>query len=591
MTPGQSPTGNRAVGRRWAAFFLLSALAFSGCARPRGGQRVTLTLLSTTDLHGHLAAWDDLTNRPANWGLAKVATLVRQVRATHSHVLLLDCGDLIEGTPLAYYYARKEPNGVRPVIDAMNALGYDAVALGNHDFNFGLETLWQAHQQARFAWLAANLEQDYASGPQHFPGYIVKTLGGVRVAIVGFVTPAIPHWELPEHYRGYRFLPIVETARKIIPSLRQQADVVVAILHSGLDRDPSTGRPFRVLYPEENVAWELAEQVPGIDVIFFGHTHRQLEEKFVHGVLLSQPRFWGQSVSEADLVLERSGQGWKVVSKQARLLPVTNEVPVDPELERSIASSQMPVNRYLDTPLAQLDRPLSGRDGRIADNALVDLIHRVQMEAGQADVSLATMFIPSTTFPAGPVTVREIFALYPYENWLYTVQMTGEQLRQALEHAASFFPSWPPALEGLRLPSYSADSAEGVSYAIDLRRPPGDRIRSLRFRGQPLRPDVRLRVAVNNYRYSGGGGYRVLAQLPILFRSQEEVRELIIDRLNRTHHLPTQPDDNWRVLPEAARLALLREAERTSGVGSAAEAAENFLRERLVFWPRIPLVH
>jgi 2',3'-cyclic-nucleotide 2'-phosphodiesterase/3'-nucleotidase len=567
-------------------------LLWASCGR-RPAHRVTLTLLSTTDLHGHLAAWDDLRNRPANWGLVKVATVVRHVRATHPNVLLLDCGDLIEGSPLAYFYARRQPEGENPVIAAMNALQYDAVALGNHDFNFGLETLWRAHQQAHFAWLAANLEQDYASGPGHFDAYTIKTIGGVRVGIIGFVTPAIPHWELPEHYRGYRFRPIVEAARAIVPEVRRQADLVVAILHSGLDRDPATGRTFPVLYPEENVAWEVAEQVPGIDVLFFGHTHRELGEKFVNGVLLAQARYWGQSVAEADVELEQAADGrWHVTRKRSHLLPIDRNVAPDADLEALIAPYRKPVETYLDTPLAHLDRPLEGSAGRVDDTALVDLIHRVQLDSGHADVSLATMFLPTTVFPAGTVTVRQIFALYPYENWLYTVELTGEQLRQALEHAASFFPSWPPGPQGLRLPSYSADSAEGVSYELDLSRPVGQRIRNLRYRGGPLDPRTTLRVAVNNYRYSGGGGYRMLDGQPIVYRSSEEVRELIVDWLAQTHRMIQQPDGNWRVVPEAARRALLREAEHPPRGSAAPEAAVRWLDHLLLpaRFARLPAV-
>ncbi len=278
--------------------------------------------------------------------------------------------------------------------------------------------------------------------------------------------------------------------------------------------------------------------------------------------------------------------------KRSHLLPIDRTVAPDASLEALIAPYRKPVEAYLDTPLAPLNRQLEGLTGRVEDTALVDLIHRVQLDSGHADVSLATMFVPTTVFPAGTVTVRQIFALYPYENWLYTVELTGEQLRQALEHAASFFPSWPPGPQGLRLPGYSADSAEGVSYEMDLSRPVGQRIRNLRYRGRPLDPRITLRVAVNNYRYSGGGGYRMLNGQPIVYRSNEEVRELIVDWLARTHRMIEQPDGNWRVVPDAARRALLHEATHPSRRPTAPEAAVPWLDRLLpVRFALLPSVH
>jgi 2',3'-cyclic-nucleotide 2'-phosphodiesterase/3'-nucleotidase len=163
-------------------------------------------LLGTTDIHGNIEPLDYYANRPGNRGLAKIATLIRRVRAEQPHVLLLDSGDAIQGTPLAYYFARKGTGRRNPVIATMNALGYDAMALGNHEFNFGLDVLWKAKEEAHFPLLAANLRQNYpAGGVEYFPPYVIKTVANVRVGIIGLVTPGVPRWEIPAHYRGYEF--------------------------------------------------------------------------------------------------------------------------------------------------------------------------------------------------------------------------------------------------------------------------------------------------------------------------------------------------------------------------------------------------
>jgi 2',3'-cyclic-nucleotide 2'-phosphodiesterase (5'-nucleotidase family) len=523
----------------------------------------TLTLLDTTDSHGHILPWDYYENHPADLGLAKIATLVKRARADAPDALLLDCGDTIEGTPFAYYFARKDTTKPNPEILTFNAMRYDAMAVGNHEFNFGLDEMWKAKRESNFPWLAANIMQTYKNGVPFFRPYYIKNLAGIRVGIVGFVTPGVPRWEVPANYNGYEFEPILKAAKTVIPEVRKQVDLLVVIMHSGIDRNPETGiAPAYAATDVENAAWELAEQEPGIDVIFFGHTHRELPEKVVNGVLMSQPKNWGASLSRADVKMSRSaGNPWHVESKHSQTIPVTPQVQPDPEIIKLMEPYQAEVEKYLDTPIATSGKALSGEYGRYQDDPLLDLIHKVQLEAGHADVSMATIFYPEVEFPAGPVTVREASALYTYENNLYTVEMTGAQLKDALEHAASFFPAWPvPQGQNLRLPGYNADSAEGVSYVIDLTQPVGQRVRDLTFRGKPLSAEQKLRVAINNYRYSGGGGYTVYQGLPIVYQSSEEISELLVDYLKRVKTVSSAADNNWKIEPHEALAAIEKAA-------------------------------
>jgi 2',3'-cyclic-nucleotide 2'-phosphodiesterase / 3'-nucleotidase len=551
--------GGRAVALGWLVE------AQGAAQKEQARQSMTITLLDTTDSHGHIEPLDYYTNQPANLGLAKIATLVKTARAQAPDALLLDCGDTTEGTPLAYYFARKNTSKPNPEIVAFNAMNYDAMAVGNHEFNFGLDEMWKAKGESHFPWLAANVKQTYTSGIPYIRPYIIKTVAGVRIGIVGFVTPGIPRWEIPKHYEGYEFEPIVETARTVIPEVRKQVDLLVVIMHSGIDRNPDTGTPPSRA-DVENAAWELAEAQPGIDVIFFGHTHRELPEKIVNGVLLSQPKNWGISLARADVNMTKDDAGvWHVKSKHSQTIPVTPDVAADPEIVKLMEPYQMELLKYLDTPIAASATALSGKYARYQDEPLVDLIHKVQLEAGHADVSMATMFYAGAQVPAGPVTIREAMAIYPYENKLYTVEMTDAQLKDALEHAASFFPAWPlPAGQDLRLPGYNADSAHGVSYVIDLTQPVGQRIRDLTFHGAPLAADQKLRVAINNYRYTGGGGYSVYQGLPIVYQSSEEVSELLVDSLRREKTIPTTVDGNWKIEPPEALAAIEKAADEES---------------------------
>src|SRR5271154_1469723 len=532
-------------------------------AASAGASRQTITLLSTTDIHGHIEPIDYFSNKPSNFSLAKIATLVKQQRAEAAKALLLECGDPTQGTPLAYYFAVKDLKPKNPTIAAFNEMHYDAMAVGNHEFNFGLAEMWKAKRESNFPWLAANLKEIYTAGDGFIRPYIIKNVGGVRIAIVGFITPGVPRWEIPEHYRGYEFEPIVEAAQRVIPEVHKQADLVVVIMHSGLDRDPSSGKLFEGQeFRSENAAWELAEQVPGIDLIFYGHTHLEMPELTVNGVLMAQAKNWGGSLARADIVMERDEAGaWRVASKHSRVIKTTDSVAADPAILKIAAPYEAGTEKYLDTPIATSEKAMNGERARYEDDPLVDLIHRVQLEAGHADVSMATMFFPGVQIPKGPVTVRQAAALYIYDNSLYTVEMTGAQLKDALEHAASFYTSWPVAAgTELKLPGYNADSAEGVSYEIDLTKPVGERVQNLTFQGKPLDVSQKLRVAINNYRYTGGGGYSVYQGLPILEQPGVEIRDLLIDYLTRTGKIPSDADGNWKIVPAEAVAAMEKQA-------------------------------
>ena len=544
------------------ALFLITGLAQT--LWPQSPQQVSITLLGTTDLHGNLFPIDYYQNRTANRGLAKVATLIKLVRSTEKNVLLLDSGDTIQGTPLAHHFARVDTSKPNPTIAAMNALRYDAMAVGNHEFNFGLPNLMRAKREATFPMLGANILSDAPrTATEYFQPYIIKEIGGVKVGIVGFVTPGIPRWEIPAHYKGYTFEQIVAAAQRVIPEVRQRSDLVVVIAHSGLEREASNDRPFPQEIAGENAMYALAEQVPGIDVILFGHSHQELAGKTVNGVLLAQAKNWGQSLARADVVLEKNAGAWKIVSKKSTVIPITDAVEPDAEILELARPYHEAAQASLDAPVAECKVDLEGSRARYEDHPFVDLIHKVQMEYGKTDISFATLFLPTARIPAGKVSVRQIASLYIYENTLYTIELTGAEVRAALEHSASLFTSWPlKEGERPRQPGYNADIAEWVEYEVDLTEPAGNRVKNIRYKGKPLDPAAKFRVAVNNYRYSGGGRYTMFQGKPILYASPQEVRELMIEYVRRTGVLPAQANNNWRIVPKEAVDAMVQDATR-----------------------------
>jgi 2',3'-cyclic-nucleotide 2'-phosphodiesterase/3'-nucleotidase len=560
----------RAAALAWTFLCLTGAAALCWARpaerKPAGASRVTLTLLATTDLHGHVFPVSVETGGPANLGLAKIATLIARERAEHPNALLFDCGDTTQGTALAYLAARQYSAEPNPIIAAMNAVGYDAMAIGNHDFNFGLAHLAKIRREANFPVLAANVASTPEATEKPFPAYVVKTVAGIRVGIIGVVTPGTVRGENPANYRGYQFRPIVETVEQAAAELRPKVDLLVLLAHSGLGREAgAAGTPPGADANPDNAMIEVANRVPGLDVILFGHTHLEVGERFINGVLLSQAKFWGQSLAEVEIELEHAGAGsWHVAAKHSRVIPVTAEVPAEARilaLDREIGKV---TTQFLDRPVARIEAPLSGATARVEDSPLVEWIHQAQLEAGHADVSIATMFWTGLRLPAGTLTVRNLFVLYPYDNVLYTIEMTGAELKEALELSASYFPAWPPAPAAageerpLPLPRYDGDSAAGVSYVIDLTQPAGSRIRNLVFRGHPLEPGQRLLVALNHYRYYGNEKFR---GRKIVREAPQHVFEALVEYASRVKEMPVTAKENWRIEPREARAALVRAAE------------------------------
>jgi 2',3'-cyclic-nucleotide 2'-phosphodiesterase / 3'-nucleotidase len=532
----------------------LSVSVFSQTASD-GTTRVQVTILGTTDLHGNLDPIDYYTNKPDNRGLAKVATLIKGVRREQQNVVLIDSGDTIQGSPLESFHARKNNQPPDPMMLAMNSLKYDAMTVGNHEYNFGLKVLEKARSEAQFPWLSANT-YDAASGKTHYKPYLVKEVSGVKFGILGLTTPGIPNWDNAQNFAGLEFHePLVE-AQKWVPILRQQekVDVVVIAMHMGLEEDLRTGEPNPGQVLHENEAIAIAEQVPGVDLIFMGHTHREVPSLFINGVLLTQANYWGRHLARADLYLEKANTGdWRIYAKSARTIPTDDKVQPDPEIVKLVEPYDKETQAWLGRVIGESSAELTAREARFRDTAILDVIQKVQLDAGKADVSMVASFNLDARIAKGPVTVRDIAGLYVYENTLVVLEVTGQQLKEALEHSAKYFLPYVAGkslaeLVNDKIPAYNFDIAEGVTYDLDISKPVGQRIQNLQFHGQPLKPDQKLRLATNNYRVNGGGGYTMYKDAPVVYRSSEEIRELIIDWVEKHKTIPVEPSNNWRIV-------------------------------------------
>ena len=538
-----------------------STILIVGCASAitlgtpdAAAQHQRLTLLHTSDLHGSVLPWDDFQNQSSDGSLAQVSTLVRQIREEVAHpVLVFDSGDTIQGTPFEQFpHVRwSEPS---PTIAAMNLIGYDAMAVGNHEFNFGLDVLRRAEGQADFPFLSANTINK-ADGQPAFPANMVIETGDLRVGVVGLVTPNIPGWERPEHYRGLVFDPMDEIAREQVRLLRedQGCDLVILLAHTGfekgLDDDSPSGTEF------EDFASRLSE-VPGVDLILTGHTHKDIPPRGLNDAIVSQPWARARMLTRIDLELERKNNKWRIASWDGLNLPLKSVSP-DPEIQQQMAGLHQRVVAALEGPVGRVSDPVSVAGCRLGDCAALDLIHQVQLEASGADVSLASLLTERTPdLPAGAVTWRWIYSFYVYPNTLVKVAVTGAEIRDILEHAARYYsglecdPSGGcTLLTDASVPHYNVDTMAGLSYRVDPTQPVGRRVRNLRIRGRAVDLHQRFTLVCNNYRAAGGGGYPHLAEADPVWRSSDEMTDLIGDFIERSGTWRPEVDNNWWIGP------------------------------------------
>ncbi|HEX5855529.1 MAG TPA: bifunctional UDP-sugar hydrolase/5'-nucleotidase [Thermoanaerobaculia bacterium] len=536
--------------------FLL-ACALSLVLRPAGAAEgpVVVTILQTTDLHGHLLPWDYPRAQAADEGLARVASRIAAIRRETPNVLLLDAGDTIQGTPVEYLHAKSLQSGPDPMSAAMSAVRYDAMAVGNHEFNFGLAVLRKAQKEASFPWLSANTRN--ADGSAAFPEYIVKTVAGVRIGVLGLTTPNIPNWEPERNRPGLTWEDPVVTVRRLVPVLRgrEKCDFVAILIHSGPELDLKTGEPDGTDAENRVVA---VSKVPGIDLLLTGHTHRRIPLTHINGVPMIQPGRWGDVLARVDVTFTRGRKGWTVAGVTGELLPSVASLALDPAVVAIATPHDGAARAYMDERIAVADGDFPGARARLEDSALLDFVSDTMLRATGADLAM-TSLLPGRFegWPKGPISVRQVYGLYPYENQLVAVEIDGAALKACLERAAEFYgaSSW----EGGRLVlkprenmiPYNFDVVQGATYRIDPTAPVGGRVKDLAFHGRSVAPGDRFTLAVNSYRAQGSGGYTALKGARVVKDIPDEIRELLIARLRELGHVSPVTDHNWIVAPDA----------------------------------------
>ncbi|WP_248930119.1 bifunctional metallophosphatase/5'-nucleotidase [Paenibacillus hamazuiensis] len=518
-----------------------------------------LTLLETSDVHGNILPIHYANNKPSEVGLAKIATLIRREREQNEHVIVIDNGDLVQGTPLAYHHARLDSESPNPMVACLNELGYDAAVIGNHEFNYGKDFLQKAVKESNFPWLSAGLLNAGSGEPFFGKPYIVKTFpDGPKVAVIGLTTHYIPHWENPDHIQGLVFEDALAAVKRWIQYVRdnERPDVIVVSYHGGFERDLTTGEPTEPL-TGENQGYAICKEVPGVDVLLTGHQHRSIEGVRIDGVTVVQPGVAGATLGKVRIKLEKRDGAWVVAEKSSELIPVEG-VQADQAILDIAKEHEAKAQVWLDQPIGKLKGDMLVRDPmatRLKDNPLIEFINKVQMEISGAPISNTALFDNiSPGFPPD-ITMRDIVSNYIYPNTLQVIRISGQDMKDALERSASYFKQYDggpievsPDFTTPKPQHYNYDMWEGIEYTINISRPVGERVVELTVNGKPIDPSAEYDVVMNNYRAGGGGNYLMFQGKPVVRDIPTDVAELLATYIMEKGTIEATCNNNWKVI-------------------------------------------
>ena len=555
---------------------LLSAMSITAQAQ----KTVTLSFIETSDVHGAFFPYNFIERRPMRGTMARVSSYVKKQREQYGrNLILLENGDILQGQPTCYYSNFVKTDQPNIAAEVVNYLKYDAQTFGNHDVETGHAVYDKWIHDLNCPTLGANII-DLKSGKPYVEPYLMLERQGVRIAVLGMLTPAIPNWLHQNLWSGMRFEEMVSSARKWMKTLREkeQADIVIGLFHSGWDGG--------IVTPEydEDAVKKIAEQVPGFDVIFFGHDHfsRQVTH---NGVLCLDPSSNAINVVQATLQCRKVNGKWTVVKKQGEIVNVTGE-DIDQDYVSHFQAQTDSIRAFVEQQIGTFLTPMRSRDAFFGPSAFVDYIHELQLEHTGADLSFNAPLQFNTEIKPGPIYMSDMFKLYRFENQIYTLRMTGREVRQHLEMS---YDLWVNTMQspddhimllndsvkedqqrlGFKNLTFNFDSAAGIDYEVDVTKPDGEKVRILQFSdGRPFNEDEWYRVAMNSYRGNGGGELLSKgAGIPfdsipsrIIYMSQRDQRHYLTQKIRQAGTVAAEAHSNWRFVPEEwARPAIERD--------------------------------
>ena len=545
---------------------------------------VRLKVVETSDVHGHFFPYDFMERKALKGTLVRVNTYVEKQRKQYGkdHLLLIDNGDILQGQPCVYWSNYVMPENVNLAARVINYMQYDAETVGNHDIEPGHKVYDKWIREVRCPLLGANIIKT-GSGKNANPKniynglqpYSIHYVDGVKIAVIGMLTPAIPNWLNESTYKGIEFEEMVSCAKKWVKYLKdvERPDLIFGLFHSGKDGG--------IVTPdyEENATAAVAREVPGFDIIFFGHDHQVHNEwitnKEGQQVLIIDPSCWAQNIAEADI--ELTYEKGRLVKKNisGEIVSVRDE-EIDEQMVDYFQKDIDAVKDYVSQKIGSFETPVYTRDCYFGNSAFTDLIHNLQLQITKADISFNAPLSFNTTIKAGEVTMADMFKLYRFENLLFVLKMTGEEIRKHLEYS---YDMWTNTMKspddhalrlndaskddqqrtGFQYYTFNFDSACGIDYEVDLTKPDGEKVRILRMsNGEPFDEKKWYRVAMNSYRANGGGELLTHgAGIPrdsigarVIYHSDRDQRHYLTEEIRRMGNVNPKPNHNWKFVPE-----------------------------------------
>lgn len=549
------------------------------------GREVKLKFVQTSDIHGNFFPYNFIEQKEWGGSFARIYAFVEQERQAYGdRLLLMDDGDILQGQPSAYYYNFMDTVSTHITAAMMNYMGYVAGSMGNHDVEAGHAVYDRWIAQCNFPVLGANILR--TDGEPYLRPYTIVERDGVRVAILGMITPAIPTW-LPETlWSGLTFADMEETARKWLPIIKakEKPDIIVGLFHAGRVAR-TVGGQFR-----EDACTEVAQRVPGFDVVMMGHDHRSFCGKVANAegdsVLLINPSSNGRLVGDVELVLQV--ENGRVTDKriEGKLVSTDGYAP-SPAFMQQFAPQYEAVERFVSERVGSFTESISTRPAYFGASAFIDLIHTLQLEISGAEISLAAPLSFDARIDEGDIFMHDMFNLYKYENLLYTMRLTGREIKGALEESYGLWTNQMKSPDdhllllkardggqsyGFANASFNFDSAAGLIYTVDVRKPKGERVTIVSLAsGEPFDMDREYRVAINSYRGNGGGEILTKgAGIPmdrlkerILTSTDKDLRYYLIQYIKKKGTVTPRCLHQWKMVPEpwvgpaAARDSLL----------------------------------
>ena len=539
---------------------------------------VRLKIVETSDVHGNFYPYDFIRRQPASGSLARVQAFVRQERQRYGdNLILLDNGDILQGQPSAYYYNYMDTVSPHLTAEMQNYMDYDAGTVGNHDIETGRAVFDRWAADCRFPVLGANVI-DLSTGRPHFKPYVMLEREGVRIAILGMITPAIPMWLSENLWPGLSFEDMEATARRWMPVIREQEkpDLIIGLFHAGKKAVLMGGKY------KDNASVEVACNVPGFDVVLAGHDHAracfQVANADGDSVWVVNPA--NNAVTVGDVEVTLTLQDGKVTGKRVEIR-LTDVGALEPDRDFMVHFSAQydTIQAFVSKKIGRFTRSISTRPAYFGPSAFVDLIHRLQLEIGQAEISLAAPLSFDARIEEGDICVSDMFNLYKYENMLYTMSLSGKEIRGALEMSYALWTNQmqaqdddllllrEPSGQGkgaeertfFRNPSYNFDSAAGILYTVDVTRPAGQKVTILSMAdGTPFDENRMYRVAVNSYRGNGGGELLTRgAGIPqeklkdrILFSTDKDLRYYLMQYIAQRKVITPESLEQWKFIPQ-----------------------------------------